>query len=292
MSPATGPVPWSACVSVYGDGHVLDANLLPSPALKQAARVIVQEGFAKVVRAYNEALEESPSDVVVFLHPDVYLPGCWADQLQASLAWLEANDPEWGVLGLVGSNSSGELVGATYSSGRAGVIGKPLSSPRPARTVDEFVFIVRRSSGLRFDEALPGDQGQLCATDICLQAASRGLGVHVIPAFAMHNSNGWRSLPLGFWKPYLYIRKKWKSELPIRLPYANITRSTMPMVKNSIRRVFQGRNGYRVGSRVDDIEPVYDSLRSSIRTMFGFETGPSGTPRDPGEPTPTESEGG
>ncbi len=225
---------WSIAVSVYGDEPVMEANFSRSPALQDAAQVFIQRNFPTVVAAYNDAIDRCETDVLVFAHPDVYLPRHWSMQFESALAWLDEHDPDWAVLGLFGCDESGAGVGFTFSVGLGKFVGTPCRLPKPGRTVDEFVFVVRKSSGIRFDEDLPGPQSQLCAPDVCLQALGQRRGVYVIPAFALHNSNGWSVLPFSFWKPYLYMRRKWKTELPIKVPYAHVTRWASPMLSASV----------------------------------------------------------
>ena len=277
---------WSIAVSVYGDEAVMEANFAKSPALQDAADVLVQQRFPTVVAAYNDAIDRCQTDVLVFAHPDVYLPRHWSAQFESALSWLDKHDPNWAVLGLFGCEKSGAGVGFTYSVGLGKFVGTPFEAPIPARTVDEFVFVIRRSSGIRFDEELPGPQSQLCAPDVCLQAIQKGLGVHVIPAVALHNSNGWSVLPFNFWKPYLYMRRKWKAELPIRVPYATITRGASPMLKNTARAWLKHRkSGHRTNSRVADVESHYGRLDASLQRAFPAAQGVSQAA--PTNPAPT-----
>jgi hypothetical protein len=108
--------------------------------------------------------------------------------------------------------------------------------PRQPRIVSNdgiYHVLNRGNSGLEFDQKIPNNQFQLGTTDLCLQSNSKGMRNYSIPCFAIHNSNRWDSLPISFWKSYLYIRRKWKSDLPIDLPYSTITRSCLPMIKTS-----------------------------------------------------------
>lgn len=274
-------VPWSIAISVYKDESVMKENFSKSLALKDATEVLVQRDFATVVAAYNDAIDQCKTDVLVFSHPDVYLPESWSEQFQNSLAWLADNDPEWAVLGLFGCDESGAGIGFTYSVGLGKFVGTPFEVPVRARTVDEFVFVVRKSSGIRFDEELPGPQSQLCGPDICLQALQNGRGVHVIPAFALHNSNGWSVLPLNFWKPYLYIRRKWKSYLPIKIPYCHITQWASPMVKNTARAWLKHyRSHHRTNSRLRDVEAHYENLVRSLHKAFPLNQSPANREQD------------
>lgn len=260
---------WTLAVSVHHDRAVMEKNIGASPGMRDADEVMIQSGFATVSAAYNDAIERSRNDLVVFAHPDVYLPASWHPSLRESVAYLDRLDPSWAVFGLFGRTGEGGDVGFTYSTGLGCFVGRPFETPEKARTVDEFVFAVRKGSGLRFDEALPGPQSQLCATDLCLEAERRGLGVYVVPAFAVHNSNGWSYLPLNFWKPYLFIRRKWGGVLPVNVPYARITPFCMPMIRNTLRSWNPlRRRSMRTNSRVDDIAPFAENLRrATIRAM-------------------------
>ena len=241
-----------------------------SPALKRAARVIVKSGFRSVATAYNAAICECPDEVLVFAHPDVYLPARWSMDFEESLAWLDRNDPNWGVLGLYGVNGEGAGRGFTYSTGIGGFVGVPISSPCVVRTLDEFVFVLRKRSGLTLDENIPGPQSQLCTTDVCLEAERQGLRSYVLPCFALHNSNRWSHLPLGFWRPYLFIRKKWRTALPIQVPYAFISAFCWPMLKSTLKLFVQRRfRSHRIATRVADPGSLYDQLRQNLLTLFG-----------------------
>ena len=278
---------WLLAVSVCRDEAVLSANLGRSPSLGSASEVVVKRDFASVAAAYNAVLREATADLVVFAHPDVYLPEAFAASLAEAVAWLDEHDPAWAVLGLVGCRADGTIAGFTYSVGLGSFVGRPFATPIRVRTLDEFVFAVRRSSGLTFDEALPGPQSQLCAPDVCLQAEREGKGVWVIPAFALHNSTGWAYLPLDFWKPYLYMRRKWSSVLPVRVPYAKITRGCLPMVRNSVRALRGGKAGHRSRSRVEDVHALHAQIRESMARLFGF-----GTESSLGAPALTNPDGG
>jgi hypothetical protein len=282
--PTPNALTWTLVVSVHNDLAVMEKNIGASPGKHDADEVLIQSGFATVSAAYNDAIERSRNDLVVFAHPDVYLPASWHPSLRESIASLDRLDPSWAVFGLFGRTGAGGNVGFTYSTGLGSFVGLPFESPEKARTVDEFVFAVRKSSGLRFDEALPGPQSQLCATDLCLEAERRGLGVYVIPAFAVHNSNGWSYLPLNFWKPYLFIRRKWRGVLPVNVPYARITPFCMPMIRNTLRSWNPlRRRSMRVSTRVDDISAFAERLcRATIRALHE----PADRGRDANIPVP------
>jgi hypothetical protein len=207
-------------------------------------------------------------DLLVFVHPDVYLPAGWSAAFQRSLDWLNRNDPQWGVLGLFGIARDGSPRGFAFSTGIGRFIGIPFVEPCEVRTVDEFVFAVRRSAGLTFDEKIPGAQSQLCATDLCLEAERRKLKSYVLACFALHNSNRWNYMPLRFWKCYLYVRNKWRAALPVYAPYAEITAGCLPMVKNTVRSVLRaGVRNHRAVTRVADPDALYERIKTHLFSM-------------------------
>jgi glycosyltransferase involved in cell wall biosynthesis len=260
---------WSAVVAVHNDDAVLQSTLLRSPSLTSPGRLAIQRGFPTVAQAYNAGLQACDSDVVVFVHPDVYLPDTWEAAFARSLEYLQKYDPDWGVLGLFGVRRDGAGRGFLYSTGRHGFVGTPFLVPEEIRTVDEFVFAVRRTSGLACDASLPSAQFQLGATDLCLEAERRGMKNYVAPSFSLHNSNRWPNLPLNFWPCYLYIRSKWKKALPVELPYARITLFCGPMLKESMRHLLRfGRGSHRVITRVENPSLLYQELRRGMVASF------------------------
>ena len=90
-------------------------------------------------------------------------------------------------------------------------------------SLDEVVLIFRKSSGLMFDEYLPGYH--LYGADICAEARRQGRKSYAISAFCIHNTNIGGILPLEFWKCYLFMRRKWMNSLPIHTPCTRISLS-------------------------------------------------------------------
>ena len=264
---------YTIVVSVYKDEAVLEETLLGSPAIERASQVMVQRGFDSVALAYNAAMRESDDDCMVFVHPDVYLPRNWHDAFERSIEWLEVNDPEWGLLGLYGVAADGTRHGFIFSTGMGSFLGVPFATPKEIRTVDEFLFVLRRSSGLTFDEKLPTAQNHLAASDICMEAERRQMHSYVLPCFAVHNSNRWSFLPLNFWKSYLYIRRKWSESLPIEAPYTKVTRGCGPMFKSILGGFLQSRSDtLRGATRVRDPEALYRQLSRDMSLAFGVES--------------------
>jgi Glycosyltransferase like family len=251
---------WSLIVAVNNEG-VFRGTLLASPAIDSKCQVIAKRGFTSAGLAYNAALAEAENEIVVFAHQDVYLPKNWKRNLEYALGQLATMDPTWGVAGVFGVTRSNvpEHKGHCYSTGLGAVLGQSLSAPIEAQSLDELVLVVRRSSGLSFDDELPGFH--LYGTDICLQSATKGMGNYIIPAFCVHNSNGVKYYPVDFWRAYFYLRRKWWPRLPVTTCCTKITKSCLPVLKSMFRdcvdTVFRLRS---VGSRVDDVATLYRSL--------------------------------
>jgi hypothetical protein len=255
---------WSLIVAVNNES-VFRGTLLASPAIDSKCQVIAKRGFTSAGVAYNAALTEASNEVVVFAHQDVYLPRNWRRNLDHALGQLATKDPTWGVAGVFGITQSNvpEHRGHCYSTGLKAVLGKGFSAPIEAQSLDELVLVVRRSSGLSFDDELPGFH--LYGTDICLQAATKEMKSYIVPAFCVHNSNGVKYYPLDFWRAYFYLRRKWWPRLPVTTCCTRITKWCLPALKSMFRdcvdTVFRLRN---VGSRVDDVATLYRSLSLNL----------------------------
>ena len=208
-------------VNRSGDPSLLDRNFAASPCLKDIRpdRVIVQQGFPSASIGYNDAIEKAQTDLIVFAHQDVYFPAEWLADLFRSLERLEKSDPHWGVLGCSGIKYPDAPAGYLYSVG-LGILGAPFERPVPIDTLDEFILILRKSSGLRFDPALP--HFHFYGADICMSARKQKLGCYAISAFSVHNTS-YGPLSPEFYACYWPIKKKWKEALPIQTTCIKIT---------------------------------------------------------------------
>jgi hypothetical protein len=258
-APAGSGLRWSLVVAV-NDEQVLKSTLLASPAIDSNCELIVRRGFNCAGAAYNSGLVEARNNVVVFAHQDVYLPATWLKNLAETLYTLAAASSRWGVLGCFGATQETppRLHGYCFSTGLRRVLGKPFRTLAPAQTLDELLLVVRRSSGLRFDEQLPGFH--LYGADICLQAAARGLENFIIPAFCIHNANGTVRLPREFWRAYFYLRRKWRAVLPVTTCCTTITAACMPMLHRLAVEFKESVMPREVGRRCGNIPLLYEHL--------------------------------
>jgi hypothetical protein len=249
---------WSV-ISAVNNEHILKSCLLKSPDISSADHVILQTGYESAASAYNTGMSRVDSEVVVFAHQDVYLPEGWINSVRVAIETLNSHDPDWGVLGVWGVPKGGGRVGYLYWTGVDGAAGNPFNGGIEVETLDELLLVVRRSSSLTFDEGLPGFH--MYGADICLEAKQRGLKCYVVSAFCIHNTNQYKMLPMDFWKSYFFMRKKWKSYLPVMTSCIEITYWCWPMIKWNIIRaanLLLGRE--KTHLRVADPSQLYRDL--------------------------------
>jgi len=257
-------------VVAVNNREVLENNFLASPCLQapHEHQILVQENFPAAAKAYNDAIGKSVNDLIVFCHQDILLPSSWMGQLEQALLCLEKKDPLWGVLGCYGRTADGrgrKGWGHVYSPGR-GIVGEPLEHPVPVQTLDELALILRKSSGLRFDENLP--HFHFYGTDICLTAATRGMKCYSIPAWCIHNTQLYLTYPREFYECYRHIRRKWRKHLPIQTSCVRITRLGLPVHKLRLREIYLRCSGRQV--------PV-TRVRDGRRVLLEVEAGNPGT---------------
>jgi Glycosyltransferase like family len=258
-------------ISATNSDEVLKSSLLSSPDIGGASEVILQRGYTGAAACYNSGLGKAKTDLVVFAHQDMYFPRGWIDSLRGALDLLSVSDPNWGVLGVWGDRYTGGPPGYLYWTGVDGTAGQPFDGVREVRVLDEIVLIVRKSSGLSFDERLPGFH--MYGTDICLEARRRGRKCYVFSGFCVHNTNVYDMLPWEFWKSYLFMRRKWKSELPISTPCIDITWSCWPMIRwNIVRAANIMLRRHKPGKRVADPAAVYqDLVNRGLVAAFAYD---------------------
>jgi hypothetical protein len=201
-------------VAAVNDEAILTSNLKRSPLLDRPGVTLrLQKDYPSAALAYGAAMRECTSDIVVFAHQDAYLPGHWEDRLMEHVARIGQLDPAWAVLGLYGVRPDGSQVGYVWSSGLDSMVGASFDEPAPVVCIDEVLIVLRRSSGVGFDAALPGFH--LYATDLVQTALSLGKGAYVVFAPIVHNSRPILYLGQDYFAAYDYVAKKWRHKLPI-----------------------------------------------------------------------------
>lgn len=248
-------------VSAVNDEKVLKRCLLRSPDLQmeESVQLLFQRGYENASGAYNAAMAQAKGEAVIFIHQDVYLPAGWFGEVRKAIEKLTLTNPHWGVLGVYGVTNAGRYCGRLYCNANQCVLGQPIREPVEVDTLDEVVLILRKDSGLKFDSGLKGFH--LYGTDICLAARREELKIYVVPGFCIHNANGYGMFPRSFWQAYFYMRRKWKSCLPIKTPCIEIERSLWPVLRGTIWRFcWLKAKRIRLSQRLEDPAKLYIQL--------------------------------
>ncbi len=214
--------------------EILNQNFLASELFHSQAQhqVILQRNYDSASNAYNAGLAQSLHDLVICCHQDVFFPLKWISDLKRAIDQLEEADPNWGVIGCYGVTAKGHHVGHLYSHGW-GYLGKPFDMPIEVQTLDEVILIIKKSTGLRFDEGLP--HFHLYGTDLCLQAQQMGLKCYAVSAFCVHNTDQILELPQQFFDCYYYLKRKWRRQLPIYASCITISRFNGDLYRRKIK---------------------------------------------------------
>lgn len=178
-------------VPVSDDAKFHD-HLLASPGLGEiAAAVIPVRDARSAAEAFHAGAARSLSGWVLYCHQDVYFPAGSGHKLQAILMEIPPGEERSTILGFIGLDRDGKLVGLVDDRGRL------LSGPECAAAVsiDELAVVLHRDSTYRLDPALGW---HLWATDLCLQALSLRTPARVVRVPVSHNSTSGYGLPPAF----------------------------------------------------------------------------------------------
>lgn len=232
-----------AVVAAVNNDKVLRNNLAMSPIISEDhVPLITERGYRSAGMAYNAGLDKVTADIVIFAHQDVYLPRGWDKKLLSTVHALELNAKNWGILGVIGVNENGDMVGTAWSTGLGYEIKAEISVPAAVGSLDEIVIVLRRGTGLRFDEDLSGYH--LYGTDIVQNALQSDFGAYVFNGPVIHNSNPKKAqgfvfvLDRSYVKAYRYLQRKWKNKLPIVTLIVPITKSGWPLL---MKLAYQGK---------------------------------------------------
>lgn len=230
---------------------LLAANLGRSPCLATLP-LHVEANAPSAAVAYNRALDATTAEVVVFLHHDVFLPQGWDRLFRARLAQLAAADPDWALFGPFGVALDAAHVGPVWSSSLGQIVGRVPLAPVEVQSFDELMIVLRRSSGLRFDEGLPG--WHFYGTDIVASARARGLRAWAGGLPVIHNDRYHQALGPDFTLSYRHMQRKWAAALPLRSPITKISRSGLHLLRDRWRA--RNSEGYRADMAVGTDTPV------------------------------------
>lgn len=211
-------------IAAVNDDQSLAQNLVASEMVRSGAvQVHAERGAKSASIAYNRGLDATDAPIVIFAHQDVYFPPGWETALSKVIEQVEAQDPNWGLIAPFGISEAAEHIGQVWSTSLGSVIGRDTQGPEKAQSYDELVIVMRRASGLRFDDAMP--QFHLYGTDIVQTAQQKGLGAYVCNLPVVHNDGFHDRLRSDFADAYHFLRKKWSTKLPLRTPVLWVTKS-------------------------------------------------------------------
>ncbi len=217
-----------ACAS--NNDAILKANLARSPMFTADASLHLERNAPSAAIAYNNALDATTAPIVVFAHHDVYLPKGWETTLAARLAEVAAVDPDWALFGAFGVGLDAAHIGPVWSSSIGLIVGRVPMAPTRVQSFDELLIVIRRDSGLRFDETAPG--WHMYGTDIVQTARARGLHAYAGALPTIHNDRYHEALRDDFVECYQFMRRKWRADLPLRTPIIKISRSGLHLYRN------------------------------------------------------------
>ncbi len=221
-------------IAAVNDDEILARNLLASKIIRDSmVDLKCYRGAASASQAYNQGLDETTARIVVFAHQDVFLPDGWAGQLARAIAQIEASDPDWAVIGAFGVDLQGRPVGHAWSTGLARRLGGQFDQPVETTCIDEFVIVLNRASGLRFDPALPGFH--LYGTDIVLSAMAAGRKCYVADIPAIHNSRPVHGYAGGYSDAWHFMRSKWQDRLPVPTLTVPLGRTAWPLLRSRFK---------------------------------------------------------
>ena len=220
MAQQASPVEAITFIIPVGNEEIYSRCFLSSPLFtKQRTQgiefqILAQRGFKGAAAAFNDGIDKARHDLIVCLHQDVILPLRWAERFIHQVKQLERSGVPLGVVGCIGCRFDGELAGHVYHRER-----QMFPAPKlPARiqALDELLVSFCKSSGLRFDPALPSFFGY--APDICMEAVVKGLHNYVVDAPCIHDTADRLMARRDIYSTWAFLRRKWKSHLPIHTP--------------------------------------------------------------------------
>ncbi|MFK7738760.1 MAG: glycosyltransferase [Planctomycetota bacterium] len=217
----------------------------------------------------NSGLEQLDAEWVVCLHQDILFPDGFWQQLTSA---LDACDEQTALAGLVGCEHSGRFRGHIYDPN--GHCCWP-SLPSRVLALDEVLMAVRKSSGLRFDEQVPGFH--CYGADLCFEADRRGLQAVAIDAPVVHLSTG--KLDEHYDRASQWLMDKWGARYRHVLPMPAVLLrddSRAPLLHRTLHR--WRRRGDRLSRNRNDCGPAGSAVRALGREALPNAPGSTDAP--------------
>jgi hypothetical protein len=213
------------------DMSVVAGNLALSPVIASGKlQLLIEKNSPSASIAYNRIIDRSVAPIVVLVHHDVYLPRGWDMLLRMRIAEVTSFDPDWAVIAPFGVGLDRFGYGTVWSSSLGTIVGRVANGPAPIQSADELLLVLRRDSGLRFDETLPGFH--LYGTDIVQSARSQGRGAYAMSLPLIHNDVFKSYLDDSFAIAYRHQSRKWRDRLPLYSPTTKISWHMLSLLRS------------------------------------------------------------
>lgn len=209
-------------IAAVNEPAILEACLARSPDISSGRLELnVQLNAHSATQAYNRGFEQTQARFCIFVHQDVYLPAGWLDKAIARIEQLTREHPDWVVAGPYGIRPGGDAVGRVWDVNLRCELGHPGFPATAVGSLDELLLICRRASGYRFDENLR--PFHMYGVDIVQSALAMGGSAWAIEVPVVHNNRPTTTLRGGYAEAYMYMRRKWRRNLPIHTTVATIS---------------------------------------------------------------------
>lgn len=190
--------------------------------------IINNNNLYSASNALNIGIDAAKSNVLIFAHQDIRLLGDWFELLED---WIALASEDWAVIGSAGiglqfgrsdigrwggaKNVDTVAVGTVFDSD---IATEPywngIKELTKTHCVDECLFVLNKSSGLRFDTQFTGFH--FYGVDICLQARAAAYSVYCAHLPIIHYGQYSSSFTgdKKYWVYLRYLHNKWKLQFP------------------------------------------------------------------------------
>lgn len=127
----------------------------------------------------NEGIEKSKEDLIICCHQDVSFPETWKNIVEKYIRYYD----DFGVMGTFGKTMNYKCAGNIYNPYPK--VYKVGNIPCEVMSLDEHCLIIRKSSGLRFDESNPYFHAY--GGDLCLLSIEKGCKNYVFPSGGLNH---------------------------------------------------------------------------------------------------------
>jgi len=141
--------------------------------------------FTSLSKALNCGLNVCNSENVILCHQDLLVPNDWLNRIRKNIQQLEVDKVDWGVIGPAGITMN-HIPHYYLLDNSMKKMHEHDKFRNEVFCLDELCMIIKKSSGLKFDEQLDGFH--FYGLDLCTSALKKGLRNFAIDAWCCHNS--------------------------------------------------------------------------------------------------------